>query len=859
MHRSPSKWADKILGWFLKGHLLEEVLGDLHEYYQELAEHPGWKRSLLYWFQCLHFLRPILIKNLFRQKTYNHLSMINFNFRIATRSLVKNKLITIAGLLTLVFGTTCFHLIYRWIDNELAMDAFHSNFNRIYMGAVQTNPTADFSPISPQMMFRLDYDQFSEIEKSLLIHIYDNNEIKVSESGRDFFGKAFIADSTFFSFFNFPIKQGTSDGLLHDPTHIVLSGNFARRVFGDVDPIGKTIEVKCDQQGLYTVVAVTEFIPSNSSIEFDFIIPRHSQRFWRRIPMDLLLVNEGFDPDSFNEKIAYLGRENNTRFPESIITMLPINSAYFDHPLDVALFGKAGDRKTVDTMLFIGAVICLITFLGFNNLQSTKQLSMADKMGIKQVIGSSKWFLCVEMITERILYLLLASALSFFLFESIFPYYQTILTIDLGNRPIFDLICILGVIGGIILLSILVSIIQIYRIEVKGTLIGTKNLFKIPRMQRSITIIQYAATIALLIATTIVFIQYKFMTTKSPGFDHQNIVSVDFFEIASTNDQNKSVELIKNRLAANPSVVTYAQGDLPVNSEAFLSSWKQSGLLNKYESRKVMIVSPGYLDLLGIDLLEGRFFSDSLDQSGDQKVVINEAAKKYFGIEHISQASLSSNTSGRQEMDFEIIGVVENFHFEDLSQKIQPLILRYRTYTDDNFLVRFNEGQLVEGIEFLEKLNEEVNPGSPFNYDLLSDRISMQYQKEKQLGKVYTALSIVGLILSSISLFTFSFYETKRRTKEIGIRKVNGATDLNIFRLLTSSFLKTVVVAFVIAVPIAWFFSNQWIQEFAYRAEIGWWVFVATGIVTLLIALLAVLFHVKTLSQQNPVESLRYE
>ncbi|WP_420576755.1 ABC transporter permease [Ekhidna sp.] len=855
----PPKFADRILSWFIKGQLLEEILGDLHEYHEEeLMALPNWKRVGSYWYHVFHFLRPNLLRSVFGTKKLNYLGMIKLNFKIALRSLQKNRTIAIPSLLTLVFGTLCFQCIYSWSNNELSMDDFHQKFDRIYMGAVQTNPLADVSPVSPQLLFRIDYDQYPEVENKLLIHIYEKDEIKIINEGQSFNGKGLIADSTFFSFFDFPIRDGYQAELLNDPSHIVLSGNFANRVFGDVNPIGKTLKVSCDQEGLYTVAAVTEKLPANSSISFDFVVPRHSQRFWRRIPMDLILVNEDFASREFNEKVSALGRENNERFPESQISYLPIADSYFTQPLDVALFGKYGNSNTVQTLIFIGLAICLITFLGFNNLQSTQLLYSAEKFGIKQMIGGSKGVICVEMIIERLIYFVLAVGITFLIFEALFPYYTTILNLDLDANPIFDGLSIIAIIGSIISISIIISLVQLFAMDVKDAVSGGKNLFKIPRMQRTITTIQYTVTITLMILTTVVFIQYRFMSTKDPGFNHQNIVSVNFFEMSANDNQVKGLDYLRDKLKSNTPVAAFSQGDLPVNAESFLSSWKKTGEENEYESRRVMIVSPGYLDLLGIDMLEGRFFSDSLDTSGEQKVVINEAAKKYWGINDISTQKLTSNTSGRQEFDFDIIGVVEDFHFEHLSKKIEPLVLRFRTYPDDRFLVRF-DGSQQAGISFLEELYGEINPNSPFDYELLDDQIIRQYAKEKQLSKVYIGLTMVALILSSISLFTFSLYETRRRTKEIGIRKVNGASALQIIYLLSSSFLKSVAIAFLIALPFAWYFANQWIQEFAYRTTIGSWVFIAAGCIASLVATVAIIWHVMNVSKQNPVESLRYE
>lgn len=859
MASKPPKLADQFLGWFLKGHLLEEILGDLHEFHDEIAHWPSWKRIPVYWFHAFHFIRPNLTKSFFGTYRLNIIGMFKLHLKLAIRSLLKQPSIAIPSLLTLIIGTLCFQLIYSWFDNELSMDDFHSKHDRVYIGAIQTNPMADLSALSPSMLFRLNYDQFPEVENKLSIHVYEPDEIIISTNGNEFGGKGLIADSSFFDFFDFPIQLGDKSKLLTDPSHLVLSGNFVNRIFGETNPIGKTLKLKCDQEGTYKVAAVTEDIPNNSSIEFDFIIPRHSQRFWRRIPTDLILTSSNFTVSELNKKATKMGREMNDRFPESIISYHPINSIYFDHTLDSNLFDKKGDWRTVKTFIFIALIICLITLLGFNSLQSARQLSAADKMGIKQMVGGSKASLCLEMMIERGLYLIIAAIMTGVLYQSVFPYYETTLGLQLNPNPLESTLGILLVLSVIIFVSVLISTIQIYRINIKEAVLGNTNLFRIPRIQKAIVVVQYTVTIILFIATAVVIKQFMFMSGKDTGYVHKDIVSIDFFEISNDTLQERSVQYVKDRLKDNPDVAAFSQGDLPVNGDPFLSSWKRLGQSYEYESRKVMIVDPGYKELLGLKILEGRFFSDSIDQPGQQKVVINEAAKKYWGIDNYSEGKLSSNTSGRQELDFNIIGVVDDFHFEHLSNKIQPLVLRYRPYPDDKFLIRFHERSMQKGIAFLEKLFEEVSPNQNFDYGLLEDRILAQYEHEKRQGKIYIAFTLIALILSSISLFTFSLYEVRRRTKELGIRKVNGATSISIFGLLSSSFLRNIGVAFMIATPIAWYFTNEWIQSFAYRVHIGWELFIGAGVMAALMAILATTWNVYRVSMQNPIEALRHE
>ncbi|MEP5637212.1 MAG: ABC transporter permease, partial [Maribacter dokdonensis] len=289
----PPKFADRLLGWFIKGDVLEEALGDLYEYHDEMEGRSSWKRKLFYWFHVFQFLRPQLVKSLMPKNQRFFWEMINFNSKIALRTLLNNKLVSITSMTCLILGSLCFQLIYTWFYNELSTDKFHTKIDRVYMGVARTNPMADLAPVSLQAFFNLDYDQFPEIENKLVLHVYRKDEIKFIAGQREFTGKGLITDSTFFDFFDFKISQGTKN--LTDPSGIIITQSFANRVFGKTNPIGKSVKIRCDQEGTYKIVGVLDKIPSNSSIYFDFIVPKHSQQFWRRIPLDLILTSPHFD------------------------------------------------------------------------------------------------------------------------------------------------------------------------------------------------------------------------------------------------------------------------------------------------------------------------------------------------------------------------------------------------------------------------------------------------------------------------------------------------------------------------------------------------------------------------------------
>ncbi|MEQ9402450.1 MAG: ABC transporter permease [Cyclobacteriaceae bacterium] len=863
--QTPSRLAEAILSWFCKGNLLEEILGDLQEYQKDLVDKPSWKRPILYWFNVFQFLRPSLAKQLSGTKKLNNYGMLKIYFKSSSRNFFKHRLISSMSLLSLVFGALCFHLVYVWINNEDEMDRFHKNVDAIHMSQAKFNPQSDFEPLSLQMFFGMDFTQFTHIRSALMIHTYYQGQIELITENRDFNGKGCVVDSTFFEFFDFKLNNGETKNLLTNPSNIILSHEYAEKVFGDTNPIGRTVQIRCDQTGTYQVAGVLEKIPSNSSISFDFLIPRHSRNFWAKIPQEFILVDSSFDPIDFNNQIAEMGRAN-SRHKESILSSIPFTSLYLEHPFDLSLFEKQGDSSSISTMKFIAVVILLITLLCFTGLQITLHLSSTRKMGVKRVIGATKWNLFVEVMVSRLHYLLISTVMAYLLFSWIFPWYTSIMEIQIDRNYMMDLKSILIVITSVTGISAIFIVAQLFKVEVKEALTNKLIFLQVPKIQRLLTTIQYSVTIVLIVGTVVVFSQFNFMINKDTGLDHERIISVDFLDMENRDDseeevqnQQKNFQYLVNQMMQNPDIVDVSQGELPISSIASPASWKRMGSDSEYTSQNHMTVDTRYDDILGIELIQGRFFSDSLDRSRQNKVVINEAAYKYWEFSDLKDAKLANTHWGGEEDPWRVIGVVKDYHYEHLSNEIKPLILLFLQDNEEGFLVKAQPGKVMKSVSFLEQLYKEVNPKGIFEYDLLEDKVEAQYTKEKRVGKVYLAFTVVALLLSSIGLFTFAFHETKRRTKEIGIRKINGAGVYQIFSMLSFSFLKSIIIAFVVACPVSWYFMNKWLENFAYRADIGWWLFVLTGLISVLVAMIAISWQTLDVARKNPVESLRYE
>ena len=281
--KHPPRFIEKLIKLVCREELVEEILGDLFEYYQECAEQPGLKRFFLYFFHALHFMRPRLLRRWTSASPFNFVGRFQLNLRTSIRSMLRNKVVGALSLMSLVVGAVCFQMVNAWLLNEHSMDLFHEDVENIHLMTTRMNPKTDWAALDVAGILGVDYAKLPEIKSSTRIHAYHDSEIKFKTEGVTYTGKGLVVDSTFLSILTFPVQKGNKLAL-NDPNSIILTSEYANRIFGDEDPIGKRVDISCDQQGSYQVAAILKEIPSNSSITFDFLIPRHSKRFWRRMP-----------------------------------------------------------------------------------------------------------------------------------------------------------------------------------------------------------------------------------------------------------------------------------------------------------------------------------------------------------------------------------------------------------------------------------------------------------------------------------------------------------------------------------------------------------------------------------------------
>jgi putative ABC transport system permease protein len=738
------------------------------------------------------------------------------------------------------------------------------------MLTIQQSPESEIGIIDAKEFFGFDYKEYPGIENIATVKKYKKGEMQFQYDETILSPEGIVADSTLFEIFDFKLKSGNIKTVLHEPDAIVISEKLANQLFGNEEPLGKMVKVNSRNEMFYTVKAITETTPSNSSITFDFIIPSHSGGY-NRSGGNFIMVNSNFNKTDFVNKIKDLGHKHE-QFTDSHMDVIALNDVYFNESGNnfKGIFSKFGNTKNIRILFAIILVVFIITMLNFSNLQIININSSIKNVGINKISGARITQILFQKVTELFVLIFFSALLVSATFIIVLPYFNRLVGVELS--PDFGQVFLLS----LITLVLLITSAMIYPVIVINRISATNSLKNqiLPGNRLAgrniVATAQFTLSLILLIASIVVVKQLNLMLNQDLGFSSGNIIRAQLVHktvfketqeerMTEKQKQLENYEYVKNELTAQSFINNYSQGQSPLNP--FTMPWKVNDGVKDYTTVNGLSVTPEYLKLFELTITEGRFFERERDKSRGNQVVINEAAKKFWNIEDISQSKiLNKYWSIRDNKDgFEIIGVIKDFNSEHLSVKPQPLVMVYFDDIEAEFFIQFEEGASQQGIQFVQNLFNKVNTGESFSYTFLSDDIEAMYQKEKRLSEIYILFTIIAFAISSIGLFAISLYDTRRRTKEIGIRKVNGATVSEILTMLNKDFVKWVTIAFVIATPIAYYAMHKWLENFAYKTELSWWIFALAGLLALGIALLTVSWQSWRAATRNPVEALRYE
>lgn len=789
--------------------------------------------------------------------------MLGNYLKIAFRNLWKQKGYSFLNITGLAIGLACAFLIAVWVMDEISYDRFHENSERIYrvMRNVHSGDQIQTEDIVTWNIARVLEEEYPEVEDVAVITMPENlvlnrGEFAAREAGVH-------ADPEFFDLFSWQLIQGEPAGILRDPGSIVISRSLAEKYFGPdwrEHAVGNTIRHNIKDVGIFTVRGVFEDIPRYSSLQFDFVLPMSDfigRNEWLSDWMNsgvriFVRTREGADREALSEKITDIQNKHIEGFRSDLFLQSYTDQHLHSHFKDGVLAG--GRIDYVRMFVIIAFIIVLIACINFMNLATARSMRQAKEVGVRKAVGAGKRSLTGRFMGESLLLVLLAFVLGIGLAMAVLPFFnelagKELVIADLVGGKTMLLFAGIGLLTALIggaYPALYLSSFDAVRI-LRGTfrLSGGSN-----RLRKGLVVFQFAMSILLIAGTAIVYQQIRYIHLKNLGLDRENVIFMPL-----EGQMLERFGSVKASLLQQPgiaSVTSASENPLEIGSNTHSVSWRGKDPSSQV-SMKIISVNFDFLEVMKMKLDEGRDFSPDFG-TDSVNYIINQKARSVMGFEDPLGERLDFwGTSGS------IVGVVEDFHIASLYSEIEPTIILLRPQWADRLFLRTEPGRTQEALASLEKIHQGFNPGFPFEYQFLDDSFNQMYSSEMIIGKLAGIFTALALLVACLGLFGLAAFMAERRTKEIGIRKVMGASVTGIVALFSRDFLKLVIIGFAIAVPIAWYVMSRWLEDYAYHVEIKAWMFVGAGLLAMIIALLTVSFQSIKAALMNPVKSLRSE
>lgn len=796
--------------------------------------------------------------------------MIKNYIKLAFRSFWNRKLTTAINIFGLSFGIACASVAFIFIQQERSFDKFHEEAEKIHWFYTniddQFNTSGTPGSFAPALV-----ENFPEVTEAVRLQ---NQTVYVKSGMETYKEKVLLADSNFFSFFNFPLVDGDKKLALDQMNSIVLSEEMARKYFGRKDPIGETLPVTFkDEETLFKVTAVAKKAPSNSSIQFDFLLPI---QFAYKEDLAALNSNWSFfavgtfirfremeDIEKLSQKLPNFVDDKYESEDEKADTkytfiMTSLNDYHLENAMRINGMVSPGEKRYVKILAIIAFLILFVACLNFMNLSNAQSSQRIKEVGVRQVLGARPRQLMLQFLSESLVISFLSLLVGLLLIMFFIPFTKSIFDYPLQvnwTEPkvmlsLLSIALFTGLLAGSypsFLLSKL-SAVKTFKSNFK---IGGNNW-----ITKGSLIFQFASSIGLLVCTGIMYQQQQFISERNLGFDKEEIVVIPTqVRYADKFDTGRFVEQYRTELQRYEGIKQVAGVSNSFNrGNRVCFVEKEDGAQEfVYEYR----VDPAYVEVLNIPLAEGRNFSKDIQADFENAVIVNEAFKKKYEVKDISSFQFPSSF-GEEYAATKIIGVVEDYHFNHLRTTIKPMFLTMNDeFHFEHMLVKINPENVKKTLAQLKSTWQKTRMDKPFEFYFLDEDLQKQYTAETRWSTVLTGASILAILIAMLGLFGLLALVLTQRTKEISIRKILGAGLGNIVGLLSKDFLILIGIGLLIASPIAWYYMNEWLETFAYRIDIKWWNFVLTGIFILGIAVLTISFQVIRAALTNPVESLK--
>ncbi|QHV94472.1 ABC transporter permease [Spirosoma endbachense] len=887
----PPRWANWLLEAFGDPNTVEEVQGDLLELYDYWVEAVGEREARWrYTLSVLKLLRPFAKSTIaFSESGYSGRepqtifflspTMLRNYLKIAWRNLVLHKAFTAINIIGLAIGLATCLLIVLFVLDELSYDRYHAKADRIFrvnihgqVGGKEINTAPVSVPVGPALV-----RDYSGVEATTR---FDQEGTFIVKHNRDSFKEEHVvfADSNFFDVFSIPLLKGNPKTVLTEPNTIVLTETIAKKYFGEQDPIGQTLTL--GTRGLFRVTGVCQDVPSNTHFHYDMFGSMRSielRNTWLSSgAYTYVVLRPGYSIDDLRAKMPelvkkHIGSEIQALFGISLdeftrkgdrfgFGFQPITDIHLHSDLEAEIESNS-DVKYIYIFSIIAVFILLVACINFMNLSTAGSAGRAKEVGIRKVLGSVQQQLIGQFLSESVLITFMALVVALSIVAIVLPSFNQLAGKQFGYNALTSGWMLAGIVLTCLLIGLLAGSYPAFFLSAFKPVSVLKGQmragFRSGWLRNTLVTTQFVVSIGMIIGTLVVYRQLYFIQNKKVGFDKDQVLILHDTYSLGPKGKAFRAELAKLAQVINATQAGYLPAGVSNSGNDGFQPDNGSAQAAIYRE-KTYYIDENYLPTLGINLAQGRNFSKAFP-SDSAAILINEAAAKRFGWKNPIGQRLWTVGNGSPESRrlYTIVGVVKNFHFESMHQHIAPLVMFYGAdYYQMALRVRTTD---MPGLLKTLEQKWKAQTDNPFAYSFLNERFNRIYQSEQRVGQLFGIFASLTVIISCLGLFGLAMFTAQQRTKEIGVRKVLGASVTSVVALLSKDFLKLVLVAIVIATPLAWYAMSRWLQDFAYKIDIEWWVFVLAAFLAIGIALLTVSFQSIKAALMNPVQSLRSE
>ena len=797
--------------------------------------------------------------------------MLIIYFRNAIRILISQRFYSFINIVGLSIGITACILVTFYVKHDLSYDTYHKNAENIYriefsitQEGITNNLAQSQALLGPTLK-----NEYPEVKKLSRIYFSNRSLVKTGDKN-NYEDRIVYADSAFFEIFSYQAVAGDITQFLKKPNSIILTESTAKRYFGKDDPLGQAIEI--DNQYNFEVAGVIKDVPVKSHFKFDFIAPYSSldkQPVAGYFPQwgatfgsyTYMLTEKEFDPKAFEKKTENFFSTHITEYEGGWrVLVRPL--------LDIHLNSHSSDEieenSSMSRIIIIGSIalfILLLACINFMNLSTARSSERAKEIGLRKVVGASRIQLVQQFLSESVMFSIASLLISIITIKLIMPSFSSLVGTEIGIGYNSDWTTMLLILGGVLAVGILAGLYPALVISsykpvnvIKGVYSANSGKNKASYLRKGLVIVQFSISIILIVGTIIVNLQLKYLRNYNMGFDKENMIVLPAY-----GKVGKNYQTIKNELRNIPGVLSVTAGrSAPTGNNNIGTECRPNGNINNLGAFGIEVnsVDHDYMNHFGVKLVAGRYFSEDFPGDFPNAMVINEKMVGSLGFKNAQDVLGKSYSIQLNEYKPEIIGVVKDFNSSSLHNEITSQVFMTNPNWFKEFIVKVKSANMPLTINSMKEVWTKFFPQYPFEYNFLDESIDKMYKSEEKYSKVISIFSVVALFIACLGLLGLASLVTEQRKKEIGIRKVQGASIKSIVQLISGEFMILVIVSNLIAWPAAYFFMNKWLVSFAYRIDISLWTFISSGVLVLLIAMLTVSFQAVKAALANPVKSI---